>query len=239
MNKRTGIVFVLFVLVGASLIAQDLTIDFQLNTRRADPRNNFFPFEGPIRYMAADRDQVDTTTGASRQMSTEKFQPYRYDVLGKNAFPDTLRDLFLYGVNMYDAMEADAFDISEDGGVITINYSHRGTAYQVITDRNGVVSLPAAQCSKRSIGYIQGGGPQVISTDFSSNGTAARIDWDKVWDSSVPGGKIVTAGVDRRTGDIVADVAKSDSMYYWEGELQFEWRRNILTVTGGLDAVAR
>jgi hypothetical protein len=79
----------------------------------------------------------------------------------------------------------------------------------------------------------------VISTDFSRNGTTGRIDWNKVWDSGIAGGQTVTAGVNSVTGDIGPDGAASDAMFYWEGDLQFAFRNNILTISGGLDAVAR
>lgn len=239
MNRKLTIIALLLVVVATGLIAQDLTIDYQLTVNRADPRDNFFTFSGPIRYIAVERDQVDARTGASQKHSTEIFQPYRYDVLGRNALPDGLRGLFLYAINPFDALEADNLQVSESGGVITVNYSHRGTAYQLVSDGNGRFVFPNGQYRKRTIGYIQGAGPQVISRDFSSDGTAARIDWARVWNSSTPDGRVVTQGVDRRTGPIVDDLASADAMYAWEGTLQASFRRNVLTIQGGLNAVER
>ena len=238
MNKRLIALAVMFVVIAGAIFAQDLTIDYRFNTRRADA-NNYLTFTGPIRYMAVEQDRVDTSTGASALGSTHVFQPYRVDVLGRNVLPDTLRGLFLYAVNPIDASQGDNLTVSESRGVITIQFSHRGTAYQIVTDSQGRITLPNAQARRRTIGYIQGAGPQVISTDFSRDGSAGRIDWAKVWDSSIAGGHTVTAGVDRTTGTISPDLAAADSMFYWQGTLQVAFRNNILTISGGLNAVAR
>ena len=238
MNKRLIALMVMFVVITGAIFAQDLTIDYRFNTRRADA-NNYLTFTGPIRYMAVEQDRVDASTGASALGSTHFFQPYRVDVLGKNVLPDTLRGLFLYAVNPIDAAESDNLTVSESRGVITVQFSHRGTAYRIVTDSQGRVVLPNAQAQRRTIGYISGHDPQVISTDFSRNGSADRIDWNKVWDSSIAGGTQVADGVDRVTGDIGPDLAAPDSMFYWQGTLQFAFRNNILTISGGLNAVAR
>jgi hypothetical protein len=239
MHRKLILIVLALALVAGFAVAQDLTIDYQYNMRRADPAN-FLTFAGPIRYMAVDADTVDAASGASMKMSTELFQPYRVDVLGNNVMPGGLRGLLLYAVNTPQAREDDNLVVSRaNTGVITIQYSHRGTAYRLVTDRNGVLSLPAANASMRTIGYIQGAGPQVISSDFSRNGTAGRIDYDKVWDASIASGTVVAAGNTATTGDIAPDVAAANSMFFWQGDLQVALASNILRISGGLNAVKR
>jgi len=225
-------------LVGGTVFAQDLKIEYQIDVT-GTARSNYLTFAGPIRYMAVEQDHFDGGTGASSKGSTEKFQPYRYDVLGKNALADGFRGLLLFGVAGNSYITGDNVTVSKaSNGVITIQYAHRGTAYRLETDRNGRLQFPNGTYQKRSIGYIQGAGPQVISRDFSSNGNADGIDWNKVWSSSVAGGKAIP-GSSSTTGNIVNDGASDESMYYWQGALQVTFERNVLKITGGLNAVKR
>ena len=239
MKKFLLFLIAIFLLSGSIAFAQDLKIDYQVNASKPD-KANYFSFTGPIRYMAAEKDTVDARSGASVKKSTEFFQPYRVDVKGKNVIPDGLRGLFLFAVNPKTQIDTDNLNVTKDSsGVITIQYSHRGTAYELKTDRNGVMSFPDGEFRKRAIGYIQGAGPQVISSDFSVNGTASKIDWKKVWNPSVQGGKTVKEGVNKKTGNITTDKAADDSMFYWKGNLKVTFDKNILKIFGGLDAVAR
>ncbi len=229
----------ILVIIGSVAYAQDLKIDFQLDIS-GTARSNYLTFTGPIRYMAVEKDHFDGGTGASVALSTEKFQPYRYDVLGKNALSDGFRGLLLFGVAGNDQLKQDNVTIDRAGnGTITIQFAHRGTAYKIVTDRSGKINFPDGTFQKRAIGYIVGGGPQVISRDFSRNGTAAGIDWDKVWNAGIAGGKAVDSSSDKKTGNIVNDVADPSSMYYWKGSLDTTFSRNVLTISGGLDAVKR
>lgn len=224
--------------VGA-VFGADLTIDYQYDVT-GTARTNYFTFTGPIRYMAVEKDHYDGTTGASVHKSTEIFQPYRYDVLGKNALADGLRGLFLFAVAEPAQPKTDNLTVTKErNGVITIQYVHRGTAYKIVTDNRGNLNFPNGTFQKRTIGYITGGDPQVISRDFSRNAEASGVDWDKVWNSGIAGGKIVAAGSDKKTGNIMDDGASPDSMYFWRGTLSVDFNRNVLTISGGLDAVKR
>ncbi len=239
MTKKLLVLFVMLSVIAGVAAAQDLTIDYRYNVNRNDNRS-YLTFTGPIRYMAVEQDHVDTTSGASVKQSTELFQPYRVDVLGKPVIPQGFRGLLLFAVAVPEQRELDNLTVTKErNGVITIQYSHRGTAYRMITDSQGRLSFPNGRFEQRKIGYIVGGDPQVISRDFSSNGTAARIDFDKVWNASIPGGTVIDSSRSDTTGDIVSDVAAADSMFYWDGRLQVAFDRNILTITGGLNAVKR
>lgn len=219
--------------------SQDLKVSLRLNTAAADAEN-YFSFSGNIRYMAADKDRVDETTGASKLGSTHLFNAYLFDVEGKATMSSGLRGLFLFGANPYSTLVADNVTVSKAAdGTITIQYAHRGTAYRITTDKSGKLLFPNGSFESRAIGYIVGSGPQVISKDFSADGTAATIDWAKVWSTSVAGGKAVDEKSNARTGNIMRNIAASDAMYVFDGALQAAFENNILTIDGALTAVKR
>jgi hypothetical protein len=239
MKKKIFLFAMILVIIGSVAYAQDLTIDYQVDAS-GTARSNYLTFTGPIRYMAVEKDHYDGGTGASASLSTEKFQPYRYDVLGKNALADGFRGLLLYAVAGNDTIKEDNLTIDKaSNGAITIQFAHRGTAYKIVTDRNGKINFPDGTFQKRAIGYIVGGGPQVISRDFSRNGTSAGIDWDKVWNAGIAGGKAVDSSSDKKTGNIESDAANPSSMFYWKGALDTTFSRNVLTISGGLNVVKR
>lgn len=240
MNRKFVFIVLILALVAGFSFAQDLRIQYQYNLNAADPANSFFTFRGPIAYMAADRDQVDMTTGASKLRSTANFQPYRLDVTNKQVFPHGLRGLFLFAVATPDYREIDNLSASRAAdGVITIQYVHRGTAYRLRTDQNGRLTFPNVQAERRVIGFIQGAGPQVLSRDFSSAGTAASVNWAAVWNPATPSGRPVAAGNNTQTGPIVADVAAADAMFHWQGDLNVSIAGPMLRIIGELNAVKR
>ncbi len=217
----------------------DLNIDFQLNLAEGDV-NNYFTFTGNIRYIAVDKDHADEVSGASALGSTHLFQPYIYDVDGKRTLSGGLRGAFLFAVTPYTQIEGDAFNASKAAdGTITIQYAHRGTAYRIITDKSGSLAFPNGIFEQRAIGYISGAGPQVISMDFSTDGTAATVDWAKVWNSSTPDGNLVDANSTKTTGPIVDSADDPTSMYYYDGALAVAIEGDILTIEGSLTAVGR
>lgn len=234
--KKIALLLTLLV-VGTMAFAQDLKIDYQVNVAAADTAN-YFTFTGPIRYMAADKDTLDATSGASKAGSTHFFMPYLYDVKGKAVLPSGLRGLFLFAVSPVTQRTDDNLTASKAAdGVITVQYIHRGTAYKLVTDKNGKFSFPKGDYTRRAVGFIQGAGPQVISTDFSANGSSATANWAKIWDPKTPDGKEIKAGVANKTGKITDDNGVADGMFKWEGELQVTLNGSILKIAGGLNAV--
>lgn len=219
--------------------SKDLTVEFQYNTAAADA-NNHFTFTGNIRYMAAE-DKLDETTGASLAGTTHLLNAYLYDVEGKTTFFSGLRSFFLFATNPYSQAEGDDVTVSKAAdGVITMMYAHRGTAYMMQTNAQGKLTFPEGNFKQRTIGYIKGAGPQVISKDFSADGTAPGIDWAKVWDSSVAGGKLVDdVNATAKTGNIVKAGADPASMFYFAGSLDVTLESNILKIAGSLTAVPR
>ncbi|MGB4407812.1 MAG: hypothetical protein WBI82_13200 [Sphaerochaeta sp.] len=217
----------------------DLKIAYQVNLAKADA-DNYFSFTGNIRYMAVEKDQVDEVTGASLLGSTHLFHAYLYDVEGKTTMSSGLRGLFLFGVNPFTQMTGDNLNASKAAdGTITIQYAHRGTAYRIATDKSGKLSFPNGTFESRAIGYITGGDPQVISKDFSTDGTSATVDWAKVWDSKVASGKLVDDKSTKKTGDIIKNADDPASMYYFDGDLMVTLENDILGINGTLTAVER
>jgi hypothetical protein len=218
----------------------DLKIAYQVNLAKGDPAN-FVTFSGNIRYMTADKDHYDAASGASALGTTHLFNAYLYDVEGKATMSSGLRGLFLFAVTPYDQITSDNLVASKAAdGTITIQYAHRGTAYRIKTDATGKLAFPNGSFESRAIGYITGSNPQVISKDFSTDGTAKTVDWAKVWDSNVAGGKLVDdKNATAKTGNIVKNGADPASMYYFDGSLAVTLANDILGITGQLTAVGR
>ena len=207
------------------------TIDYQVNAAAADDANNYLTFKGPV--ASSNKDQFDAVSGASKLESTFTFNYYRNDIFGKKILPGGLRGLFLYPIAGNKTRLADGLTVAKNAdGSIRIRYVHRGTANEMVTDKTGKFVFPGATFQARKIGYIIGAGPQVISNEFSSDGTAAKVDWAKVWDAKIAGGKVIGTTT-QKTGDIVADVANSVLVGY-TGALQFAFDGKILKVTGEL-----
>ena len=239
MNRKLFVLAAVLAVLGGAVFAQDLKIDYVLDLNPGST-TSYFTFTGPIRYMAVDKDHVDAATGASVGNSTELFQTYLYDVKGKNVLPNALRGLFLYAVAVAKTRDEDRLTVTKaSDGTITVRYAHRGTAYELASDKTGKFVFPNGNYRKRGIGFIVGAGPQVLHKDFSSDGTAEKVDLNKVWDSKIAGGKEIAAGNATKTGVIGPDTAVADSMYYWSGTLQGTFDKNVLKISGGLNAIKR
>ena len=237
---KRGLLLLLGVfIVSMAVSAQDLKIDYQFNTTAKDT-GNYFSFSGPQRLGQADKDTFDAASGASKQRSTAIFTiAYQTDIAGKAGFPEALRGILFYPVADDSLRIGDNVNVTKAAnGAITIQYCHRGTAYKIVTDAQGRVTLPKGNYVKRTVGYIAGANPQVISPDFSSDGTAAKIDWAKVWDAKTPSGKAITgpnAPANAKTGAIVNDWEDS-SIFHFAGPLQFAFDGKILKINGTLKA---
>jgi len=211
--------------------AATLAIDFQVNAVAADDANNYLTFKGPV--ASAAKDQFDAKSGASKLESTFMFNYYRNDIFGKKLLPGGLRGLFLYPIAGDKTRLEDGLKVAKNAdGSIKVSFIHRGTANEVTTDKTGKLVFPGATFMARKVGYIAGEGPQVISTDFSPDGTAAKADWAKIWDKNVAGGKVIGTTTNK-TGDITPDVATSELLGY-EGALQFTFDGKVLKISGEL-----
>ena len=239
--KRFLLVLACVLLASAFVSAQnlDLKIDYQFNTT-ANDSGNYLSFSGPQRFETANKDAYDAVAGASKQKATALFSTaYQTDIAGKAAFPASVRGLMLYPLQYPQGRTEDNLSVTKAGnGVITVQFSHRGIAHRIITDTQGRVVFPRANCAMRVIGYIVGAGPQVISRDFSSDGSAARIDWAKVWNPGTPSGKAITgpnAPATAKTGAFTNDWETS-TIFHFTGPLQFTFDGAILKINGTLRA---
>jgi len=232
--KKIIVLSAMALMVTAFAVAQTpptLTIDYQVNAVAADDANNYLTFKGPV--ASSNKDQFDAVSGASKLESTFTFNYYRNDIFGKKILPGGLRGLFLYPIAGNKTRLEDALKVTKNAdGSILVRFVHRGTANEMVTDKTGKFVFPGATFQARKIGYIVGEGPQVISNEFSADGTAAKVDWAKVWDAKIAGGKIIGTST-QKTGDIVSDVANSELVGY-TGALQFAFDGKILKITGEL-----
>jgi hypothetical protein len=221
-----------------ALFAQDLSIDYRYNTARPDP-DNYLTYKSAIRYIEASEDAYDAVSGASKYKSTSLFAPIQTDIMGRATISGGLRGLLLFPLAPPETRIEDNLRVYKEGNVIVMEYVHRGVAYRIRTDERGSISFPRGSYVMRTIGYIKGHDPQVISRDFSADGTAAGVDWKKVWDPSIPSGRPVASGEDARTGPIQNDYGDMMAMFNWDGTLQVRFENSILTIKGTLRPVKR
>lgn len=221
-------------MVAAGAFAADLTVDAKFDLSGKDPAGSYFSFKSPI--VSLDKDQVDTVTGASKAQGTMKWNYLRPDVKGKATFPAGFQSVVKYAVASDEFVKSDVPSAWKNSdGSITIQYTHRGTAYKITTDKNGMLQFPTQDAVFRKIGYVDPKAGVVLSTDFSKDGTTATIDWAKVWDATVADGKAINGVANQKTGKITADVGMSD-LYVWEGALQVTLNGTVVTIKGDLNA---
>jgi hypothetical protein len=231
--------FVLFLtLLGAALSAQDLSIDYRYNVSGPDPEN-YLTYKSAIRYIEANRDAYDGASGASRYKSTSLFAPIQTDIMGKATISGGFRGLLLFPLSADSTRVEDNLQVYKEGKIIVMEYVHRGVAYRIQTDGNGSISFPRGNYVMRTVGYIKGHDPQVLSADFSADKTASTVDWKKVWDPDTPSGRSVAPGVDSKTGPIRNDFGDMMAMFNWDGTLQVNFEDSILTIKGVLRPVKR
>ncbi|MDR2797674.1 MAG: hypothetical protein LBB80_04960, partial [Treponema sp.] len=219
MQKTFFVLMVLFWLAQSMVGAQDLIIDYRYNCTRPDPEN-YLSYTSAVRYISANKDTFDAVSGASRQHSTSLFAPIETDIMGRGTISKGFRGLLLFPVSPDSVHLEDNLQVYQEQGVITMEYVHRGVAYRIQTDKNHRISFPRGHYVMRTIGYIQGHDPQVISRDFSADGTANRVDWKKVWDPATPSGRAVDATNPALTSPIRNDYGDMMAMFNWDGTLE-------------------
>lgn len=236
--RKLVLLTLLTAVCGGILFAQDLAIDYRYDTS-GRAQGNYLSYTSAIRYIAADKDAFDAVSGASKQKSTSLFAPIQTDIMGRATISSGFRGLLLFPLAP-DAMRTDdSLHVYKEGSVITMEYVHYGVAYRIQTDRNGNIGFPRGNYVMRSVGYIRGREPQVISRDFSRDMTAASIDWKKVWDPGVPSGQLVGQDSNARTGPIQNDYGDMMAMFNWDGTLEVQLEDSILTIKGILRPVKR
>jgi hypothetical protein len=231
MRTRSVLLIAAFVLCAFIASAADLTIDMQVNTAAKDYANNYLTFKGANNSVEKDQFVADGTSGASKLLSTELFNSYRFDVRGKKTMPGAVRSLLLYAVADDGTRTGDNLQVSKAAdGTITVRYVHRGTAYEIVTDKTGSLVLPTTAVRQRKIGHTD----NQIHPDFSSNGKPSGVDWGKVWSASIADGKQVGSTASK-TGKIGPDAAESE-FFVLAGALKFSLTGTIFKITGELNA---
>src|SRR5512136_2712442 len=154
MRTRSVLLIAAFVLCAFAAAAADLAIDMQVNVAAKDYANNYLTFKGANNSVDRDQFVADGTSGASKLLSTELFNSYRFDVRGKKTMPGALRSLLLYPVADDGTRTGDNLQAARaSDGTITIRYVHRGTAYEIVTDKTGKITLPTTSVRMRKIGH--------------------------------------------------------------------------------------
>jgi hypothetical protein len=242
MSKNVLVFLLTFLGAGAfsapALFAQDLSIDYRYNVSGPDS-GNYLTYKSAIRYIEANKDTYDAATGASKSKSTSLFAPIQTDIMGKATISAGLRGLLLFPLSNDSTRIEDNLRVYKEGNSIIMEYVHRGVAYRIQTDEKGNITFPRGSYVMRAIGYIKGHDPQVISTDFSADGTASAVDWKKVWDPGSPSGRTVAPGENAKTGPIQNDYGDMMAMFNWDGTLQVRFENSILTIQGTLRPVKR
>jgi hypothetical protein len=238
MKLKMAIVFLVLPGLGALLSAQDLSIDYRFDVS-GRTGGNYLSYTSAIRYIAADKDSFDAVSGASKQKSTSLFAPIQTDIMGRATISGGFRSLLMFPLAADTVRVEDNLHVYREGNVITMEYVHRGVAYRIQTDRQGNISFPRGSYVMRTIGYIKGHDPQVISTDFSADSTAAGVDWKKVWDPKTPSGRPVDSASETITGPIQNDYGDMMAMFNWDGTLELGFENSILTIKGVLRPVKR
>jgi hypothetical protein len=159
--------------------------------------------------------------------------------MGRATISGGFRSLLMFPLAADSVRREDNLHVYQEGTVITMEYAHRGVAYRIRTDERGNISFPRGAYVMRTIGYIRGADPQVISADFSSDKTAAGVDWRKVWDPRTPSGRPVDSGSNSVTGPIQNDYGDMMAMFNWDGTLEVRFENSILVITGVLRPVKR
>jgi len=228
--KKSAIIVLMVLFSAMAVYAADLAVYSQVNLTGPDYANNYFTFRGSNN--ESEKDSFDAVAGASKGHSTELFNSYRRDIRGKTTMPAGLRGIFLYSVADNATLTGDNLKAVQAGdGTITIRYVHRGTAYEIVTDKAGKLSLPKGNFRMRKIGHSD----NTIHPDFSSTGKVANVDWNKVWNASIADGKQV-GSTSSKTGKVTDDYAASE-FFKLAGTLQVKIDGNFLKVYGELDAV--
>ena len=198
--------------------ATDVRIDFKMNVAKEDYAANYFNWT--IGKQATVKDKFDMTSGASVKGSTKAFNEVRYAEPAadkKAAIPAGLRGLLLYPVANFDVAKFDNLSVVENGGVITVCFVHRGTAYKLSTDKKGNFDVLTGAKIARNVGDNNMNVFTVKPEYLKDGGDAAKmsdLDWSKV--------------------QLESDTYSPEAVYQYEGTLKFTFKNNVLGISGTL-----
>lgn len=210
----------LLVSLAFALVAQDVRIDFSFNTETEDA-DNYLSWSLGNKVV---KDAYDAESGASIAGSTYGFDVVRYDseVTKNTALAAGIRNLLLFPVSPFGIARGDNFNIDDTKQGLIIRFVHRGTAYELRTDKKGNLDVISGVRSARGLAENIGG-KFILKEEFRKDGTdgtkGSDLDWDKI--SLVPDTRAVTAS------------------RWYEGTLRAKYRKGILSMKGSLKEVTR
>ncbi len=202
------------------LVAQDVRIEFSFNTEAEDAHNYLTWALG----NNVVKDSYDAESGASIAGSTYGFDVVRYDseVSKNTALAAGIRNLLLFPVSPFGIARGDNFTVDETKQGLVIRFVHRGTAYELRTDRKGNLDVISGVRNARGLAENIGG-KFILKEEFRKDGTdgtkSADLDWGKI--TLVPDTRDVTAS------------------RWYEGTLRTKYRKGILSMKGSLEEVTR
>lgn len=214
------ILLALFTLVvfAVPLFAQNVTIKFAMNVEKEDYAKN--SFQWTVAGKPTVKDGFDAAAGASKAGSTGGFNVVRYDnaeTTKKAAIPAGLRGLVLYPVSDYGTKEFDNLTVTQNGGVIVVRFIHRGTAYELTTDKKGNFNvLTGAKLAK--------GVADNNKNVFTVNDAFLKAGGDKTKMSDVDWSKVT----------LVPDTFDPEASMHYEGNLKFSFKKGVLSISGTL-----
>ncbi|MCR5289034.1 MAG: hypothetical protein K6E51_03485 [Treponema sp.] len=195
--------------------AQKAKIDYRYNVASDDAGSNFFNWSADAENV---KDGFDAASGASKAQSTTRFNIVRFDSTGKaKAIPAGLRFVMLYPIASRATATGDNLTVQDNGGALTIRFIHRGTAYQITTDKKGTIDLSNSFKISGPLADNKGG-KFIFKDEFlkagGDNTKASDVDWSKV--------------------TLNTDVADSNASYKYTGTLKAAYKGGILTIKGTL-----
>ncbi len=196
--------------------AQSVKIDARMNVLSSDTADYLSWTLGG----KATKDSYDAASGASLSGSTGALDAVRYDAASskKAAIPVALRGLLLYPVSDFATTQYDALTVQANGKALTVRYVHRGTAYELTTDKNGKFDVLTGAKSAKSLADNVGG-DFVLKPEFVKAGADPKkmssLDWSKI--------------------TLVPDAKDPAATRWYEGSLAFGYKAGVLTVKGTLN----
>lgn len=192
---------------------QEATIDFRFNLLE-DDGNAYFNWSAEGKNI---QDSFDAAAGASTGKSTKEFDVVRYDSTGKaKAIPGGLRYLMLFPIANRSVAQGDNLNVTDNGGVLTIRWIHRGNAFEVTTDANGKLGMSgfkmAAGVGENVDGKFLLKDEFVVEGGDKANMTDA--DWSKF--------------------ELVPDTADANATYTYDGTLDCAFTDGVLTIKGSI-----
>lgn len=194
-----------------------LVIDYRVNVSKPSYETNYFNWSFADKKI---EDKFDTVTQASMKKTTGEFNSVRYAGKAEDkklTIPAGLRGLLLYAVADWSLAEGDNLHVSEKDGIITVRYAHHGKAYELTTDKDG--NFDVLQNSKIAKDFADANEHKEYSIReeylIGDDPTSMKnLNWD-----------ILNFKEDKYT---------ADAPHHFEGKLKFEFKDNVLHISGKL-----